>query len=318
MDEQDAADEALRRLKRSHGADAQDVLELIEAAARKYSGKRKGMRANALGRAFRHAAELAQACEWQGTAILRDGRVIVEADGVLFYGDRDDEFFRGKGGSPALRLLQTAREVAIEPRTIFDVGANVGEFSLYLARQAPQAQVFAFEPGPENIEAFEANLSLQRPPLTNLTLVREAVSDRRGEIEMLVGARKLNTVMVGEAERLQGRGTVTRTTAPTDTLEGYCQRFDLARIDLLKIDIEGAEPLLSESIARMAGRIGAAFVEVSSFNTVEAYAGLVEAFQAAGLGMADAKRQRIAQPIALLEQVQARGGTENVWFLPRS
>ena len=316
MSEQEAADEALRRLKRSHGGEPAEVLALIEAAARAWPGKRKAMRANVLGRALRRAAALAQACDWQGEASVRDGRVIVEIDGVRFYADEDDSFFR-TGSPPASRLLQAARAHGIELRTIFDVGANIGEFSLHLARHAPQAQVFAFEPAPENLAAFEANLALQQPALTNVRLVREAVSDCAGEVEMLVGAHKLDTLMVeASLERLQGRGAVERTRVAADTLDSYCRRFGVERIDLLKIDIEGAEPLLADAVARLPGRIGAAFVEISSFNTIEAYAGLAEAFQAAGLAMADSKRQPIAEPARWMRERLAAETTANVWFLP--
>jgi FkbM family methyltransferase len=317
MQEEDDADRALRRLKRSHGAEAGEVLALIEAAARNRPGPKKKMRAHALGRALRRAAELAQACDWHGAALVRDGRVIVEVEGVRFYADRDDEFFRGGGGSPARRLLHTAQVLGLELRTIFDVGANIGEFALHFARKAPQARVFAFEPAPENIEAFEANLALQTPPLTNLQLVREAVSDRRGEIEMLVGVDKLDTLMVeASLERLEARGPVERRLMPTDTLEGYCRRFGVEQIDLLKIDIEGAEPLLSQSIAALAGRIGAAYVEISAFNTVEAYVRLAEAFAAGGLAMATSKREPIADPPAWIRDLHAQGATHNAWFLP--
>jgi FkbM family methyltransferase len=215
-------------------------------------------------------------------------------------------------------MLRALGEKSLGLRTFFDIGANLGEFALYVAHHRPAAQVFAFEPAPENLAVLEANLALQDPPLSNFHLVREAVSDRCGEIEILVGAHDLNTVMVeANLKRLQARrANVERRMTPTDTLEGYCRRFGVDQIDLLKIDIEGAEPMLAESIASLAGRIGAAFVEISRFNTVEAYGRLADAFAAGGLVMMDQTMLPIAEPREWIRQTTAAGQTPNVWFLP--
>lgn len=43
------------------------------------------------------------------------------------------------------------------PKTVLDIGANVGLFSLWASRKWPEAKILAFEPWPENAEHFKQN-----------------------------------------------------------------------------------------------------------------------------------------------------------------
>ena len=144
------------------------------------------------------------------------------------------------------------------------------------------------------------------------------MSDRRGEIEITVGADDLNTVMLGDnLERLRARAAFQIARVPTDSLDGYCARFGVEEIDFLKVDIEGAEPLLGASVRRLAGRIGSALVEMSRFNSLDAYLELVDAFAAGGLLMEDRSGDPLADPGRYIEGCLAQQTTINAWFLPR-
>src|SRR5436305_3159878 len=62
---------------------------------------------------------------------------------------------------------------------LYDVGANVGFFSLLAARIAgPAGFVYAFEPAPENVRAIEANTALNG--FENITVIPKAVAARPG------------------------------------------------------------------------------------------------------------------------------------------
>ena len=101
-------------------------------------------------------------------------------------------------------MLSELQSWGIDPKVILDLGANLGEISIYLAHRLPRARVVAFEPAPENLAVFDRNLAAQRTPLANLELIREAVSDRTGQIEFIIGAGDLNTAMVaGNLKRLK-------------------------------------------------------------------------------------------------------------------
>ena len=263
---------------------------------------------------FREAAALAKACDWQGVVVLKDGEVLVDQDGALLQTALDDRLFRKRGVSQAAQMLHEVRRLGIEPRTILDIGANVGEIAVYLAHRLPNARVVAFEPAPENLAAFDRNIALQTPPLGNLELIREAVSDYTGEIEFTIGAGELNTAMVADnLQRLRKRHAQV-ISVPTDTLYNYCSKLGVDEIDFLKLDVEGGEPMLSDSIARMAGRIHMAVVEISRYNAIDAYLELVAAFDRAGLKMLY-ERVPVDDPEASIRAKLDEGPATNFWFV---
>src|ERR671933_427952 len=48
---------------------------------------------------------------------------------------------------------------SIRPRTVLDVGANVGQFAVASAKLLPDAQVHSFEPVPKSVERLRKNVS---------------------------------------------------------------------------------------------------------------------------------------------------------------
>jgi FkbM family methyltransferase len=317
----DAGEDVAQAFARLHGLidrlpSADELVQALDTAAGARPGKRRGQQAELLAQLFRLTAETAHRCGWTGKVVISGGRVLIDQDGALFPAEVSNRYFRGDGASPGAAILAGLQDLRIEPRTILDVGANIGELSIYFARQLPDCRVIAFEPAPENLEGFRANLALQDPPLGNLEVVAEAVSDRSGKIAFSIGAGLLNTAMLeANRERIGAIAGVSEVEVPADTLEGHCARLGADRIDLVKIDIEGGEPLLAGAIAGMKGRIGAAFVEISVFNSLEAYGRLIEAFGQAGLVMAGKDLRRIPAPLEWLGPRLAQGPARNVWFI---
>jgi FkbM family methyltransferase len=117
-----------------------------------------------------------------------------------------------------------------DPRVIIDAGANIGLASLFFLRKYPKARVIAVEPDPENLEVAEANLY---PYRHRCTLVPGALWSSRTRLAIKrVWTHWATQVEVGPD------GTNDVEAYPLDDLKTM---FDLPEIDLLKIDIEGAE-----------------------------------------------------------------------------
>nr|WP_255536862.1 FkbM family methyltransferase [Polynucleobacter sp. 86C-FISCH] len=51
-----------------------------------------------------------------------------------------------------------ATQVDVKPKTILDIGANIGAFALRAHQEWPEAKVICYEPMPFNIEALKANV----------------------------------------------------------------------------------------------------------------------------------------------------------------
>jgi len=120
-------------------------------------------------------------------------------------------------------------------KTVVDVGAHIGVFTLYALTHAPQAKVYALEPEP-----------------TNLDLLRKNIIDNRFDhlvtVEPLglagnVGTLALNVMPGrGECNSLYRQTEQSyRIVVKTTTLQELFDRYEIQQCDLLKMNCEGAE-----------------------------------------------------------------------------
>jgi FkbM family methyltransferase len=140
-----------------------------------------------------------------------------------------------------------AMKCAPAPR-IIDAGANIGMASLYFKKNYPEARVTAFEPDPRISDVLQTNmLSFGHG---DVEVVRAAVSDREG----LMSFSPDNA----DGGRLAGDGDKTvRVVRMRDWLD--------EPIDLLKLDIEGAEFDVLKDCSAQLGNVSKLFVEYHSF-----------------------------------------------------
>jgi FkbM family methyltransferase len=113
---------------------------------------------------------------------------------------------------------------------ILDCGANIGLATIYWKRLYPASTIIAFEADPAVFDVLSWNVARLR--LTGVTLVAKAISDRDGEMSFWAegaDSGRLADVIPSQT------GTLKR--VPTVRLRHYLEQH----IDLLKLDIEGAE-----------------------------------------------------------------------------
>jgi len=126
-----------------------------------------------------------------------------------------------------------------------DIGSSEGDFALIAARiVGPGGAVHAFEPEPRNVEIIRDNVALNR--FDWITVHAVALSDRDGEADLFRSDVTGWHSLLGGLEH-RDRDVVRVPVARLDSL-------GLARIDMIKIDVEGAEVAVLEgardSIAR--------------------------------------------------------------------
>jgi FkbM family methyltransferase len=128
----------------------------------------------------------------------------------------------------------------LKPGMVFvDVGANLGLYSLFASRRVgSEGKVIAVEPSSREFEQLSSNVELNR--LSNVRAIRAAVSDHKGEIELLVAVP-------------QHAGHNTTGGFAYETALDHCERVcaitidqliegeKLSRVDVIKMDIEGGE-----------------------------------------------------------------------------
>jgi FkbM family methyltransferase len=131
-----------------------------------------------------------------------------------------------------------------EGMTVFDVGANVGELTLLFSKfVGAEGHVHAFEPGSE---AFARLTAVCRATARrNVTLNHLALSDRVGSLSLYVYDEAHLGWSSPAVRPLENYGINVAPPTAEDveatTLDAYCERNGIRRIDLLKIDVEGAE-----------------------------------------------------------------------------
>jgi FkbM family methyltransferase len=125
-----------------------------------------------------------------------------------------------------------------EPKCIVDCGANVGFSSLYFARAYPSARIIAIEPDAGNAAVFQRNLSLYSD---RVELIQSALWSRAARLVVQHAPVTFEAAITVREAHDQEREDFMAIDIPS-----ILDRFKLPAIDLLKIDIEGAESELFE------------------------------------------------------------------------
>jgi FkbM family methyltransferase len=122
---------------------------------------------------------------------------------------------------------------------VIDVGANAGIYSFSTAsRVGETGRVVAVEPFPQCVALLEQ--TRQENQFTWVEIYAGAASDREGQIYLsLHEASELNEVVAEASAADLATGKVQA--VPCATLDSLCDRYNLQRVDLLKIDAEGHE-----------------------------------------------------------------------------
>lgn len=141
-------------------------------------------------------------------------------------------------GTYELGCTQALRENLRDKAVCFDVGANLGYFSILISHLVgPGGWVVAFEPMPDTVEVLKANIRMNA--LTNISVVGAAVGDRSGSVELLSQPNQSFTKTASViGYRLEG--SAQRTSVPSMRLDDFIAGGERLP-DVIKIDVEGGE-----------------------------------------------------------------------------
>lgn len=119
----------------------------------------------------------------------------------------------------------------------FDIGANVGYYTLMAARRVGDAgRVHGFEPVSRQYDTLEANV--RASDLHNVVLNRTIVSERSGTMTISLGPEYHSGIAsVCPDPRVPGQTEL----VASIRLDDYVQQRGLGRVDIIKIDVEGHE-----------------------------------------------------------------------------
>ncbi|MDJ0617257.1 MAG: FkbM family methyltransferase [Calothrix sp. MO_192.B10] len=121
-------------------------------------------------------------------------------------------------------------------KTIFDVGANIGQTSRFLNLHFPEADIFAFEPVHETFKTLKNNTKC----FSNIKCFHSALGSQEGE--KLIDIREnseLNTLIDSESKMLSN--SEKKETVKITTVDAIAKKNQLSKIDILKMDVQGYE-----------------------------------------------------------------------------
>lgn len=137
-----------------------------------------------------------------------------------------------------------------EGQVVVDVGGHIGAFALYAARKVgAKGRVVVFEPSPDNLELLSWNLDENALPQIELFPV--ALADTAGEAELFLAEPGRDNPATNTLFRTEGRRAAKVALARLDDL---APKIGLNAIDLLKIDVEGAELRVLQGAAETLGK----------------------------------------------------------------
>lgn len=177
------------------------------------------------------------------------GLILTEAEGHSMYirlGDGWDMstllLYGGThyGGRTRTELFKKEVKLGM---TVVDLGAHVGYFSLLAAKLVGEkGRVFAFEPAPDNYTLLTKNIAING--YKNVIPIQKAVSNESGQIRLLLADDSSQHTILPSSQ------TAEFVIVDSITLDEFFKDKD-CKIDVIKMDIEGAEMSALEGMANI-------------------------------------------------------------------
>lgn len=121
--------------------------------------------------------------------------------------------------------------------TVIDIGANFGLYTVSLAKKNPNIKIHAFEPVATTFDLLKHNVA-HNDVAANAVLNNCALGEEKGELEVTVDRYAGNhLVMGGKSDNITQKVDVL-------VLDAYVKANNIAKVDFIKCDVEGAELLV--------------------------------------------------------------------------
>jgi FkbM family methyltransferase len=143
------------------------------------------------------------------------------------------------------------------PRTVLDVGANVGQSAAKFRRWWPQAKIYCFEPVRETF----ATLSRAVAPLGDVECVNIGFGDESATLSMILTDKSLTSHVVRAGETA-APGTSEQ--VRIERLDAFCAERGIDTVGYLKIDAEGFDLKVLQGGGELLRRGAVDFIQVES------------------------------------------------------
>jgi len=152
----------------------------------------------------------------------------------------------------------------VRPKVIYDIGANIGNHTVYFATSSSNVKVYAFEPIPDNYYLLEKNIEIN------------GISERVESFQLAVGEAPGIAYMKYSQEGNLGTATIVSNSIEASNYEVNIVTVDslgLPLPDLIKIDVEGFELFVLKGMRATLEKLSnvSVWIEVSKATAKEVY-----------------------------------------------
>lgn len=183
--------------------------------------------------------------------ISKDGVLIKTDEGLLFTVSPDDlraaPIEAINFGSYESELEQMMEKLLSAKSTMLDIGANIGWYSLRLAKKIPGLRVFSFEPAPATYGYLTKNLALNN--IETITPVQVALSEKETTQKLFFSQKMAVNASLANINPISDTVAIEVNVSTIDT---FVKERKIS-VDFIKCDVEGAEFLALKGGSKMLG-----------------------------------------------------------------
>lgn len=179
---------------------------------------------------------------------INKDKVIINLDGVLIVPGYINRYYKIESKSKYHNEAKKLEELFdfSKGRIFIDIGACIGEYSIYFAKKYPQSKIYSIEASKKNLELFKENMRLNNCE-NSIEIIENAISDVQNQ-NFYVSENKQKSEVIISSNYSQKK---------TITLSFLISDKKLDKIDFLKIDVEGSNHKLAQSIVDNCSKINA-------------------------------------------------------------
>lgn len=165
-----------------------------------------------------------------------------------FENNNNDHFTNGES-----RVLAILSEFS--PKVIFDVGANVGDWSILAASLTKEVKIFSFEPIPETFHKLKEKTKHD----SSISIYNFGLSDQSCSSALYYKPGK--SLFTSEIPFEKDIENMEKIEVKFQDGRGFCVDHAIQAIDFLKIDVEGAEPKVLSGFKEMLEKGGIKMIQ---------------------------------------------------------
>ena len=164
-----------------------------------------------------------------------------DAENFLLFSDGDDHIISRQYLSPRgfeKPSMNIFVQLAKNSKTVFDIGANTGIYSIASAINSPKSSVYSFEPVPKIFSRLNHNIKINS--LENVQSQNYLVANYDGVQSLHIPRSK--DIVTSASAAAGFRESTEEIDVPALTLDSFIESHQLSSVDLIKIDTESTEP----------------------------------------------------------------------------